>query len=289
MDCKTEFRQQKADKMAIDNTFMKKRLEKMEHLFVLFSASTHLPFVVCDEETYDDQVYIFGTEEMTQAFAKTYTGKKYPLQAIRISTNMFQNFFASLYQYGITAVVLQDEGAPVRIPLSDLAEPLRPDEEMAKKLPVSNPALQLTAMYFIQEVRRPGKDRDEEEKKQLRSLEEEMAHNLFNSRFIVIYDTSQAGGKGDLKSKTARIGIPLIRTKDGHAFQPVFTDPGEFRRFAARTKDKRKMRLVPVPYADLGRFLSKEAEGFAFNPAGFDLVLSRMQMERLDKLYKDRQ
>lgn len=274
--------------MAIDNSFMKKRLEKMEYLFILFSAVTHLPFVECDESTFDDQIYVFATEEMTQAFAKSSTGKKYPLQAVRIPTNAFQNFFASLYQYGVNAVVLQDEGAPVRIPLSDLAEPLKPDEEMAKKLPVSNPEMQLTAMYFMQELRRPVKERDPEEKEQLRALEEEMAHNLFKSRFIVSYDTSQVKGNFDPKNINGKIGIPQIKTKDGRAFQPVFTDPGEFRRFAARTKDKRSMRLVPVPYQDLPRFLAKDSEGFAFNPAGFDLVLTRAQMERLSKLYGEK-
>lgn len=274
--------------MAIDNTFMKKRLEKMKYLFILFSASTHLPFVECDETTFDDQVYVFAAEEMAKAFAQTSTGKKYPLQAVRISTEMFQNFFTSLYQYGINTVILQDEGAPVRIPLTDLAEPPKTDEEMAKKLPVFNPEMQLTAMYFMQEIRRPVKDRDPEEKEQLRALEEEMAHNLFRSRFIVLYDTSQVKGKWDPRDKNAKVGIPMIKTKDGRAFQPVFTDPGEFRRFAAKTKDKRSMRLVPVPYDELPRFLTKNSEGFAFNPAGFDLVLTRAQMERLQKLYKDR-
>ena len=274
--------------MAIDNTFMKKRLEKMKYLFILFSASTHLPFVECDETTYDDQVYVFAAEEMVKTFAQSSTGKKYPLQAVRIPTEAFQNFFASLYQYGVNAVILQDEGAPVRIPLTDLAEPLKTDEEMAKKLPVTNPELQLTAMYFMQEVRRPVKDRDQEEKEQLRTLEEEMAHNLFRSRFIMIYDTSQVKGKWDPRDKNAKIGIPLIKTKDGRAFQPVFTDPGEFRRFAAKTKDKRNMRLVPVRYQDLMRFLAKDSEGFAFNPAGFDLVLTKTQMARLQKLYGDK-
>lgn len=273
--------------MAIDNSFMKKRLEKLEHLFILFSAVTRLPFVECDESTFDDQIYVFATEELIQTFAKSSTGKKYLLQAVRIPTNAFQNFFASLYQYGVNAVVFQEEGAPVRILLSDLAEPPKPDEEMAKKLPVSNPEMQLTAMYFMQELRRPVKEREQEEKEQLHALEEEMAHNLFKSRFIVTYDTSQVKGKTNPKDLKGKIGIPQIRTKDGRAFQPIFTDPGEFRRFVARTKEKRNMRLVPVAYQDLPRFLAKDSEGFALNPAGFNLSLTRAQMEQLNRMYGD--
>lgn len=271
--------------MAIDNSFMKKRIEKMQYLYILFSAATHLPFVECDENSFDDQIYVFTTEEMTQAFAKGYTARKIPLQAVRISAPMFKGFFESLYQYDITAVMLQEEGAPVRIPLSDLAEKPEMNTEEAKKIPVSNPSLQLTAMYFMQELRRPVKERDEEEKKELRVLEEEMAHNLLRSTVIVTFDTSQVKGEWDPKDKTAKVGIPMIRAKDERSFQPVYTDIMEFRRFAAKNKDKRKMRLVPVPYRDLKRFLAKEAEGFVFNPAGFNLILTRPQMERLEKLY----
>ena len=271
--------------MAIDNSFMKKRIEKMQYLYILFSAVTHLPFVECDDKTFDDQVYVFTSEEMTQAFAKGYTAQKIMLQAVRISAPMFKGFFESLYQYDITAVMLQEEGAPVRIPLSDLAEKPEMNTEEAKKIPVSNPSLQLTSMYFMQELRRPVKERDEEEKKQLLALEEEMAHNLLRSRFIVTFDTSRVQGEWNPKDKSARVGIPMIRSKDEHSFQPVYSDITEFRRFAAKTKDKRKMRLVPVDYPDLKRFLTKEAEGFVFNPAGFNLILTRKQMERLERLY----
>ena len=272
-------------KMAIDNSFMKKRLEKMEYLFALFSAATHLPFVECDENTFDDEIYVFATEEMMQTFAKSYAVKKYPLQAMKLPKKMFAGFFSSLYQYGVTAVMFQDEGAPVRVPLSDLAEPTKMEGEMAEKLPVSNPELQLTAMYFVQEMRKPVKERDAEEKQQLRELEEEMAHNFFKATFIVAFDTSQIPGQWDPKDKSAKIGLPLIKAKDGRAFLPVFSDVVEFRKFAAKSKEKRKMRLVPTPFENLIRFVPKEGEGIAINPAGVDLAMTRAQLERLNKLY----
>lgn len=274
--------------MSIDNSFIKKRITKMDHLFVLFSPVTHLPFVECDEETFDDQVYVFTTEEMTQTFARSYTGRKIPLQAVRINTPMFQPLFSSLYLYGVTAVMLQEEGAPVRIPLTDLAEPPALDAEMAKKLPVSNPPLQLTALYFMQELRRQVTERDADEKKHLQELEEEMAHNMLHSDYIVTFDTSQVKGEWNPKDKTARVGVPMIKTKTGKAFQPVFTEVGEFRKFMAKNKDKRKMRLVKVPFDSLPRFLTKDAEGFILNPAGFNLILPKGQVERIQKLYGEK-
>ena len=47
------------------------------------------------------------------------------------------------------------------------------------------------------------------------------------------------------------------------------------------------MRLVPVAYQDLPRFLAKDSEGFALNPAGFNLSLTRAQMEQLNRMYGD--
>ena len=44
--------------MTVDNSFLIKKFEKYESIYVLFSQMTKLPFVECDEETYDDQVYV---------------------------------------------------------------------------------------------------------------------------------------------------------------------------------------------------------------------------------------
>ena len=59
--------------MTIDNRFLIKKFESFENIFVLFSQTTKLPFVECDEESFDDQVYVFTDEERTKEFARKYT------------------------------------------------------------------------------------------------------------------------------------------------------------------------------------------------------------------------
>ena len=44
--------------MTVDNRFWKKKFEQYEQIFALYSQATNLHFLVCDPETFDDQVYV---------------------------------------------------------------------------------------------------------------------------------------------------------------------------------------------------------------------------------------
>lgn len=268
--------------MTIDNSFLVKKFEKYETIYVLFSQATKLPFVECDEETFDDQVYVFTEEAATQEFAKKYTQDKILLAAAKIPNEQIKGFLSSLYALGVNALMIQDVGAPVRVALEQLMP--RPDLEklMNDKIPRVNPQLQLTAIYFLQELRRPI-ERDLESRKHLRSLEEEMAANLMRARFIVAVDVTDSP---DAKpgSPEEKIKVPYVKNKKGEVFQPCYTDFGEFQKFNARNKNA-KMRLMAVTYDNLPKYLVGEAKGFVFNPAGFNLTLTKEQMELMKKNY----
>ena len=64
--------------MAIDYTLTVKKIHSLEKIYVLFSASTRMPFVECDPEEFDDQIYIFANEELATAAAKAYAEKQMP-------------------------------------------------------------------------------------------------------------------------------------------------------------------------------------------------------------------
>ena len=50
--------------MTIDHKFAIKKLQKLDGFFTAFSPLTRMPYIHCDEETFDDQVYLFSSEEM---------------------------------------------------------------------------------------------------------------------------------------------------------------------------------------------------------------------------------
>lgn len=272
--------------MAIDNSFMIKKMEQFTSIYVLYSAYTHLPFVECDEETFDDQVYCFTTKEMTNTFAHPYILEKILLQAVEVPQAMMKRFFRSLYLYGVNAIMIQDEGAPVRVQLDQIAEKPDLDALQNEKIPKANPELQLTAIYFMQDLMRPV-ERNMEEKKHLHDLEEEMAHNLLRSRFIITADVSRLDGP-ITKENISKAGVPLIKTKNGHVYQPVYTDFGEVQKFNHNNKGL-KLQMLPVTYDKLSAFLVGQAEGFAFNPGGFNLVLNRDQLKNMQLRYGEQE
>ena len=49
--------------MSVDKSSVLKKLRESDAIYVLMSDCTRMPFVVCDPETYDDEVFIFFSEE----------------------------------------------------------------------------------------------------------------------------------------------------------------------------------------------------------------------------------
>ena len=47
-----------------------KQFHTREQIFVAYSQATKLPYVICDEESYNDQAWVFATEEQIKEFGK---------------------------------------------------------------------------------------------------------------------------------------------------------------------------------------------------------------------------
>ena len=45
-----------------------KELQTRDEIFVAYSQATKLPYVICDQESFNDQVWVFATEEEIKAF-----------------------------------------------------------------------------------------------------------------------------------------------------------------------------------------------------------------------------
>jgi hypothetical protein len=145
-----------------------------------------------------------------------------------------------------------------------------------EKIPVINPSLQLSAIYFIQELRRPI----EHDKVQLHDLEEEMISDFAKSRFIMGLEVLRE--EGDSKDK---IRIPYVKDKAENIFQPIFSDFSEFQK---HYKQKAKeMKLAPLTIAQLPAYLIAESKGFVINPSGFNLPLSKNQIEMIINTFQD--
>lgn len=235
------------------------RLRNNEEIFILFSKCTNMPYVYCDPETYNDLIYVFETEADANREAKELTEeKKQPVQVVKLKKEQFLGFYSSLYLMGANAILINggtDE--KLEIQLEELVR--RPDySNLPKdKVKVENPQLHLTALYFMQMLRRGEKPEITQE---LKELEEEMLANLRKGTYVVPVQEDKK--------------VPLMKMKNGDSYQPIFTDVVEFNKFNI----KKNFRGAVVPFMNLHKILIEQSKGFVINPLGFHLVVVRQQV-----------
>lgn len=248
-----------------------KALQGRDQVFVAYSQATKLPYIICDEETYNDQVWVFATEEEIKEYGKKVLDDKILLMGMRYEKKDLPRFYGILYAIGANSVVWNDGKEKCEVELGEIARQADFSKLEPDKRPLFNPTLQLSGIYFMQELRRPVK---KEERRNMRELEEELLVNLAKSQFLLGMDVD--------KDDPKKVNIPYLKNKDGKILQPVFTDVMEFEKF---TKGK-KLRMAKVTFDKLQGLLMEQASAFVINPMGFNLVLDKQQLERISGLQR---
>ncbi len=243
-----------------------KEIQGRENIFVAYSQTTKLPYVTCGEESFNDQAWFFTEEEAIKEFGKKKIEEKVLLMGMRYEKKDFPKMYGLLFSIGVNTIMWNDGGEQMEIDLERIVRKPDLSKVEPQKRPLINPTLQLSGIYFMQELRRPV---PQEEHKNLRALEEEVIVNLRKSDFLVAMQR-----KGDEPDKVI---IPYLKNKEGKILQPVFSDVMEFEKFA---KGK-KLRIAKVPFNKLPNILIEQAESLVINPMGFNLVLNRDQLKKI--------
>lgn len=222
-------------------------------LYVVMSGATRLPFVFCDEETFDDEVFLYYRAEDAKEKAEELQEKKYASAVVKLEDKQLLAFYTSLYTMGVNCLAVNSgTDTQINIQLSDLVTRRKPEDLPEGKQPVENPSLHLTAIYFMQEMRRQAQPQPTDE---LRELQEELLAHYGKGTFVVaVREDGQ---------------IPVLKQKDGSVYQPLFTDILEFQKF---TKGE-KMKTAVVPAAKIPELLVGEAKGVVINPFGVNVQL----------------
>lgn len=292
--------------MAIDHSFIIKKLQGLPEMFVIFSQLTKHPYVTCNEESFDDQIHIFSDAEAAHAYVVAKNEQeKIPVVSVRVAAEQFLHFYGTLYALGVNGIVLHDNDTETSLTLESIVHRRHnPDELPERQRPVINPELMLTSLYFLQEMRRPVSE-EEKEKADLRAMDEELVANLVRGRFLsgIIVDeeaeeaekdaeeTKDADSKSeDEKVEEAKeseenpkkknnIRVPYVNNQNGEMYQAIFTDGYELQKF----DPKKRLRPVVVKFDDLEKFLVKDAKGFVLNPVSTALPLRREQLPAFKK------
>lgn len=262
-----DFKRHREDKeMGISIEEAAKQLQTRERFFVAYAQATKLPYVTCDEESYNDQAWVFATEEEIKEFGKKKLEDKIVLMGMRYEKKDFPRFYGTLYAIGVNSVVWNDGEDSTEVEIEKIARQADFSKLEPAKRPLMNPTLQLSAIYFMQELRRPVKN---EERGNMRELEEELIVNLRKAEYLLAVDVNPDDPK--------KVNIPYLKDKEGKILQPVFTDAMEFEKFA---KGK-KLRLMKVPFNKLPGLMMQQAENYVINPMGFNLILSKDQLNKI--------
>ena len=252
--------------MAISKEDAIKELQNRDMVYVAYSQFTKLPYVKCDEETFNDQAWIFSTEEGIKEFGKKLLDDKVLLMGMLYEKKDYPRLYGTFYAIGVNTVMWVDGEEQVEIDLPDIAKQHDLSKIPEEHRPLLNPTLELSGIYFMQELRRPV---EKEQHGNLRELEEELLVNMRKSQYLVAMEVNEEDPK--------QIRIPYLKNKNEEILQPVFTDVMELEKF---TKG-RKLRIAKVPLNKLPELMIQQAKAYVVNPMGFNLVLTKEQLEKI--------
>lgn len=228
--------------------------------FVVMSLCTKLPYIVCDEETYDDEVLIYFTDDEVRAEFERLNKMRIPVNVTKLNTKQMMFFFTSLFTMGVNAMLLNMNGEKTIVQLTEIVKKKEKEEMPEGSNWVENPELHLTAIYLAQTLRTPTTENITDK---LRELQEELTDCFRKGKFI--FGMEKEGQ-----------GTPLAKLKDEKTYLPVFTDVLEFQRF----NKENKFRPVVVEGANLPKILPKQAQGVVLNmmSVGLPLLIGQAQM-----------
>jgi len=246
-----------------------KSLPKRECVYIIFSRLTNVPYVVCNETTFEDEVFLFTEEADALERAKTLSLGNCPAVAVKAGQKEILKLFADLYIYGVTGIVVAVGKEVLRIALSEIVRRPALTKLPENARPLENPALQLSMMYYLQEARKPGGAKAAEAD-QVADLEEEMAVNLIRAKYLLPIKEVEIDGKKATQ-------LMMMKIKNGEVMVPIFSDVLEYGRF----KKDQELKAAVTDFEKLaGMPLPDEVKGFVLNPGGVGLVLTKEYLQK---------
>ena len=101
------------------------------------SGATRLPFVFCDEETFDDEVFLYYRAEDAKEKAEELQEKKYASAVVKLEDKQLLAFYTSLYTMGVNCLAVNSgTDTQINIQLSDLVTRRKPEDLPEGKQPV---------------------------------------------------------------------------------------------------------------------------------------------------------
>lgn len=248
-------------------------IPQLPEIYVIYSSLTRAPYVSCEEEyfnkeiNYFDEIIMYASQKAAIKKTEELAKADIPTIVIKVPQSQMLQLFSELFTLGIDGVRIHTADDVFFFLLSEIVN--RPDysDRPENERPLENAGVQLSMLYFMQEVRRKSADRSS---KKLREMEEEMLANILRSKFLIpIREPKEGDTKGELL---------MVKMNDESMMVPIFSDGVVLTRFAAGKNLKaivmEAQRLAEMP-------LPEAANGFLINPNGVAVPLKKDYLEKL--------
>lgn len=253
------------------------KLWVQEKVYMLYSNLTNLPYVECDPETYDDQVYVFDKQERAMEAVNMLAEQKIPVRCECVANHMFYNTFYTLHMMGVNALKGEIGGNVLALQLEQLLP--KPDYSQIpeKERPVENPQFLLTAAYIYQELRRQLPEEERKAVEELKEMQEEFYADLRKGRFIVPVDVSKEG------ENAGQLILPIIYTQNKEAYWPILTDKQaakvfedfQIQRAQKENRERKPYRYIPMNYEQLMKLMPEQVQGIVINPHTINILMKK--------------
>ena len=229
------------------------------------------PYINEDQESFNDQVWIFADQEDAKVFASNVLKEKRLLLAVREMRNRdFATFYTTLASKAVNSIVYSRKGKTFEIDMDQLVK--LPDFSSIdeKMRPIVNPTLQLSAQYYWQEMFRAIKmeERSEEDKEALQERNREFLANLLKSEVYIRFVQQERDGQ-----KVTAFPMDVQRDAEGKVVAAefkVFTDLFELQKYFGANIPN----VAKIKFEKLGGLMNNECTGIVLDPAGVDLKYS---------------
>ena len=246
------------------------KLQTMEEFYVAYGVMTNMPYVTCDDETFNDQIWVFTNVDAVKQFADEKLKENMVLRAIKVKREEGPVFYVEMHSIGINEVVFVDEDATYKIELEKIVKIPDFSKLPEEQRPLLNQALQLSTIYFMQKAKQPQGTIDRAE---LEPLAEELYAQLAKARLLMpIMVTKNEDG-------VEEVHLPFIEDKEGNKFQPIFSDQTQYMKHIRNHKAPENTRVVIVTMKELQKHLMSNVRGYMLNPESYCNVLGKEQLE----------
>lgn len=237
-------------------------IPKAVNLYIIHSEFTRLPYIECDDKTFDDVAFFFDIKENADKKSKELLEKKQKNTVVELNQEGILRAFTHLVIAGVDAIKYNCQGEDYVIQLNEIVKLSDFSDLPPEKRPVENRTLQLTMLYFAQEIRA---NIDNPNTPEIHDMEEEMMVNILKARFLVPVREVEVEGQTQMQMLMIKLG------ENGGSMIPVFTDNIEF----DKMPNDETVKKTIIDAKSLINFpLTPECDGFLINPMGVSLPLN---------------